>query len=280
MDADARGLFDDAGADLEQAQPEGCELGTGERRGAGNGVAEREHQPVGCGVQDQPELVGERALAGGSVRGELALVHLDQVLGLTSGAVDIFVEMAGLASERGDDVAGIEAAGARLQPGDDAAFAAPGAGGIGEVGEAAYLVRAGLGATDLEVVGHLVCESGKRAIARETEDVVDAVLLAPGHGLRAAVVGVSPEDDPGARPVAADAADQVLDEGANLGPRRRLARAQENRHRLAALHMVDVHGQEAARVVIGVEQRELLVAVHGIAGIVDIERDGGGRGAE
>jgi len=80
--------------------------------------------------------------------------------------------------------------------------------------------------------------------------------------------------------VPADAADQVLDEGADLGPGRRLARAQENRHRLAAFHMVDVDGQEAARVVMGVEQRELLVAVHRIAGIVDIERDGGGRGAE
>ena len=50
-------------------------------------------------MEDQPELVGARALAGGSVRGELALVHLDQVLGLASGAVDVFVEMARLALE-------------------------------------------------------------------------------------------------------------------------------------------------------------------------------------
>ena len=61
-------------------------------------------------------------------------------------------------------------------------------------------------------------------------------------------------------PVAADTADQVLDEGADLGPRRRLARARENRHRLAALHVIDVNGQKAARVVVGVEERELLVA--------------------
>ena len=49
-------------------------------------------------------LVGERALAGGAVRGKLALVQLDQVLGLAAGAVDIFVEMASLAVERGDDI--------------------------------------------------------------------------------------------------------------------------------------------------------------------------------
>ena len=43
MDADAGGLLDDAGADLEQSQPQGCELCTGERRGAGDGVAQGEH---------------------------------------------------------------------------------------------------------------------------------------------------------------------------------------------------------------------------------------------
>ena len=114
--------------------------------------------------------------------------------------------MAGLALERGDDIAGIEAARTRLEPGNDPAFAVPGAGGVGEGGEAAHPVRAGLGAAHLEIVGHLVCKRVQRAIAREAEDVVDAVLLAPGHGLRAAVVAVSPEDDPGVRPVAADAA--------------------------------------------------------------------------
>ena len=156
VDADAVGLFDDSGADLEQAQPEGGELGAGERRLAGNGVTQGEHQPVGAGVQDQPELIGEGAATGGAVRGELPLVQLDQVLGLASGAVAIFVEMAGLTGQRGDDVAGVEAARGGLQPGDDPAFAPPGAGGVGEGGEAAHPVRAGLGTADLEVVGHLV----------------------------------------------------------------------------------------------------------------------------
>ena len=62
MDADPGGLLDDASADLEEAQPQGCELCTGEGRGTGDSVAQGEHEPAGCGVQDQPELVGERAL--------------------------------------------------------------------------------------------------------------------------------------------------------------------------------------------------------------------------
>ena len=87
----------------------------------------------------------------------------------------------------------------------------------------------------------------QHGIARQAEDIVDAVVLAPCHGLPPAVVAVSPE---GARPVPADAAHQVLEEGADLDARRRLAGAQENRHRLAALHMVDVDRQEAAGVVV------------------------------
>ena len=110
----------------------------------GHGIAQGEHQPVGRGVQDEAELVGERALAGGPVGGELALVQLDEVLGLAAGAVDIFIEMAGVSAERGDDVAGVEAARGGLQPGDDPAFAVPRTGGVVEGGEAPRLFGAGL----------------------------------------------------------------------------------------------------------------------------------------
>ena len=67
---------DDAGADLEQALPEGGELGPGERHPAGHGIAQGEHQPVGRGVQDEAELVGERALAGGPAEASWPLCSL------------------------------------------------------------------------------------------------------------------------------------------------------------------------------------------------------------
>ena len=54
-------FVDDARADLEQALPEGGELGPGERHPSRHGIAQGEHQPVGFrGVQDEAELVGER----------------------------------------------------------------------------------------------------------------------------------------------------------------------------------------------------------------------------
>ena len=83
-------------------------------------------------MQDEAELVGDRALAGGPVGGELALVQLDEVLGLAAGAVDIFIEMARLSAERGNDVAGVEAPRGGLQPGDDPAFAVSRTGGVVE----------------------------------------------------------------------------------------------------------------------------------------------------
>ena len=181
--------------------------------------------------------------------------------------------MAGLAGERGDDVARVEAAGRRFHRATTRRFSTPRAGGVSEAGKAAHPVRAGLGAAHLEIVGDVVCQAVQRGIASQAEDVVDAVVLAPVHRLVAAVMAVPPEGEPGARPVPADAAGQVLQQDADLDPRRRLAGAQEDRHWPAALDMVDVHREEAAGVVEGVEQRELLVAVHRVAGLVDVEHD-------
>ncbi len=93
-------------------------------------------------------------------------------------------------------------------------------------------------------------------------------------------MAIAPEGQPSAQPVSVDAAHQVLQQGADLDTGGRLAGTQEDCHRLAALNMVDVHRQEAAGVVVGVEQRQLLVAVKPVAGVVDVERDRRWRGRE
>jgi hypothetical protein len=79
--------FDDAGAELQKAQSQGGKLGGGERMRFGDCVSDGEDQPVRGGMQDQADLVGERAAAAGTIRGELSLVQLDQVLGLAAGAI-------------------------------------------------------------------------------------------------------------------------------------------------------------------------------------------------
>ena len=60
-------------------------------------------------------------------------------LGLATGAIDVRVEMPGLAHERGDDVAGIEASRGGFQTGDDTTFAFPRSGGVVEGGKCPHL---------------------------------------------------------------------------------------------------------------------------------------------
>ena len=61
--------------------------------------------------------------------------------------------------------------------------------------------------------------------------------------------------------------------GAHLDAARRLAGTQDDGDRSAALGVVDVDRQEAAFVVVGVEERELLISVHHVDRVVDVERD-------
>jgi len=76
--------------------------------------------------------------------------------------------------------------------------------------------------------------------------------------------------------VTADAPDHVLEDGAHLHPGGRLALAQDHRHRLAGGSFIDVDRQEAALVVMRVEQRQLLMPCNRIEGVVDVERDRAG----
>ena len=62
--------------------------------------------------------------------------------------------------------------------------------------------------------------------------------------------------------------------GTHLDAARRLAGPQHNRNGPALLRVVDVDRQEAAFVIMSVEQRKLLMAVDDIACVVDVERDG------
>ncbi len=94
----------------------------------------------------------------------------------------------------------IEATHAGFQAGNDVALAVPRLGGMGKACEGPHLLGPGLGSAQLEIVGHGRRRGVEPSVARQTEDVTGAVVLAPGHGFRPAMVGVSPEDDPGTRP--------------------------------------------------------------------------------
>ena len=50
----------DTGGKLDQTQPQGGELGLGQRLRPGNSVTQLQHEPVGGGMQDKADLIGER----------------------------------------------------------------------------------------------------------------------------------------------------------------------------------------------------------------------------
>ena len=85
-------------------------------------------------------------------------------------------------------------------------------------------------------------------------------------------MAVAGEGDPGLWPVMPEATDQAAQVTADLGARGRLAGAQQHGDRPARRRVLDVDRQEAALVVMGVEQRELLMAVNDIHRVVDVER--------
>jgi hypothetical protein len=77
--------------------------------------------------------------------------------------------------------------------------------------------------------------------------------------------------DPG--PVVSDAPDDVPQDPSRLGAGWPLARTQQRQHRLAGGRVEDVDGLKAVRVIMGVEQRQLLATVDGIGGVIDVEHD-------
>ena len=105
-------------------------------------------------MQDQAHLVGERAAAAGTIRGELSLVQLDQVLGLAAGAINRLVNMLGRSGlETGDDEADIEPLRCGLDPGAGATVLVPGLGlitGLCETAQAGFMIECAPGA---DVVG-------------------------------------------------------------------------------------------------------------------------------
>src|SRR5882724_11201519 len=130
------------------------------------------------------------------------------------------------------------------------------------------------GASRADVVSGLVDFSGERLGTGQTEDVVDAVVLTPRHRLRPSVVPVATERNSRLVPPRPDMPYQAAQMGTHLDAAWRLARPQDDRHGSALLRVVDVDRQEAAFVIMSVKQRELLMAVDDIAGIIDVERDG------
>jgi hypothetical protein len=84
-------------------------------------------------------------------------------------------------------------------------------------------------------------------------------------------MAVTSNGDVGFGPVSADAPHQATEKLAHLLARRGLAGSQDHRHRPARCGIVDMNRQKAALVVMGVPLRPLLVAMHDVDRVVDVQ---------
>lgn len=140
MQADLGLHLDHLRSDLDEAQSQRVELGDGKAGSFRHRSAQAPHQPIGARMQEKPELVGRRSGAGCAVSGKMRLPGLDVVLGCAALAVDILVERLGLPTGKiGDDEAGVSPLSSDLDAGDDTLDAAPAAGAVDKLLEAADL---------------------------------------------------------------------------------------------------------------------------------------------
>src|SRR5258707_10081008 len=191
-------------------------------------------------------------------RRALRLMQLDQILGLAARAIQAVVDPLGRADiEAGDDEADVETEHRRLNTGDGAPFAIPGLCLVARLGIAAQNRQVLDGASRADVVSDLVDFSGERLGTGQTEDVVDAVVLAPRHRLRPRIVPVPPESNSRLLPSRAGVPYQASKMGTHLDAARRLAGPQDDRHRPARLRVIDVDRQGTAVGIISVGQTEL-----------------------
>src|SRR3954451_20226064 len=103
----------------------------------------------------------------------------DHILGFAARAIQAVVEPLGRADiEAGDDETDVETEHRRLNTGDGAPFAIPGLCLVARLGIAAQNRQVLDGASRADVISDLVDFSGERLGTGQTEDVVDAVVLA------------------------------------------------------------------------------------------------------
>ena len=243
--------------------------------GFGDSVTQFEHQPIGGGMQNKPHLIGKRRTTGSAVRRQLALVQFDQIFHLSARAIERVVDMFGRAiDDVGDDVADIQPQFRCFDASADATLDFPGFGGVVRLRVAAQDRCLFQRATGADVVGLVFDSGGEKLVAGQSENVIEIVVLAPIHHLAASIMAIASDGDLGCRPVHADAPDDPAQMAAHFLAGRRLAGTQNDCDGTPSGGVVNMDRKEAALIIMRIEQRQLLMTMRDIAGVVDIERDG------
>lgn len=275
-----RGALDDhaahrllhPGSDLQQPQAKGVHRGGGEL-GSGGRLAHVPQENVGHGVQKEPELVGLEPVATRAAGLEVELEFLDPVFGFAAADVELVVDPLGSQIVHvGHDKSGVGALGEVFHLGHDAAGMLPGVGLVGEGREGALLFPGGLvGLAGLfDQRGDAVAKAG---VGNEADRVGDVQTLQGAVEVGDGKAAVGPHEDvgfgvallqPGENP-----SEDVGGAFGGMGP----AGAQHGGQGVAGEAVEDEKRMEHVLAVEAVEEGELLAAVGGIVGGIDVDDD-------
>lgn len=96
MDLDSGFELTHEGGNLEELDPDSVDRGVGQLRPLEQVGAQGMEKDIGGGMQEEAELIGLEAMAGGTIRLEVEFVLLDTELVLTAGTVDVAIEDGGV----------------------------------------------------------------------------------------------------------------------------------------------------------------------------------------
>src|SRR5581483_9963800 len=233
--------------------------------------SEQVDQVVGEAVQQQAEGVGQETVAAQPVSAEAVLELFDTVLALTT----VVIEGKNLGSTTGavgDEEAQIGADGGVLGLVADAALVRPAAGAMAEAGEAALRqLRATIAPLQrlLQGLGMAL----KNRIGRDAESVLNAEELAELVQQRQSKPGIAAQFDRYSGKRGLQARNQAGQHGYDAGVTGGVPRPQPCRQQTTGVALEDQHGVIHVLTIGAVEETELLLAVSGIVGGIDVEQD-------
>ena len=264
----------DQGTDLQQLQPDGAAGGIGKLGVAERDPAQLAEQHVSHRREPQAQLVGLHGRRRRAVGEQVELAFLDAVFHLAAGAIEIFVEAAGVdlfPAQAGHHETRIGTVGQVLGLAHNPPRSAPG--GLCLVGEIPEQPsRLAGGSAQPRCLPGLGRQHRLQArVGRQAEQVSDTLGLAPRHQLLAAEARIAAQHDPHLRPAGPDAGDDPGDLVDRAGGPVDVGGAQLGAEQEPAAE--DVERQVAIAVVVAMEEPTFLLAVDRVVGGVEVEHD-------
>jgi len=270
MNPDATRSLTNASADFEEPGAESFDLYRAPRFRQLQKTKQID-QVVGEGMQQQPEGVGQKAVAAQAVGAETVLEFFDAVLAFTAVVVKS-EDLGSSARDIGDQEAQIGSDGGVFGLVADVSLARPGARAVAKAREAALReLRATITALQffLQRLGAVL----KNAIGGNAQCVLDSEELAELIEQRQGKASVTTQLDAHAGKGALQARNDPQQHGHDAGVTGSIARSQTHAQQASGVALENQHGMVHVLIVGAVEETELLLAVRRIVSGIDVQQN-------